>query len=65
MDIWSFGVMAFEAYFLIHPFFYNKDSKNIYSMIKIVDELKKNIEALTPNFTFERLIKYLKYIGLN
>jgi hypothetical protein len=52
--------MAFEAYFLIHPFFYDKDTKKFDSMIKIVGELKKNIQALTPNFTFEKLIKYLK-----
>jgi hypothetical protein len=56
--------MAFEAYFLIHPFFYDKDTKKFNSMIKIVDELKKNITALTPNFNFEKLIGYIKDIGL-
>lgn len=24
IDVWSFGVVAFEAYFRIHPFYYDK-----------------------------------------
>lgn len=38
----------FEVYFKVHPFY---PSKKLVSDRKIVQEVQKNIEKLTPNFT--------------
>ena len=45
MDLWSLGVTAFETYFKINPFYYEKKRGELKDLLA---EIKRNILALTP-----------------
>jgi hypothetical protein len=50
-------VSLFEAYFRIHPFYYGKDEAPVRQVYR---DMKANIAALTPKFTFARLLAHLE-----
>lgn len=49
----------FEVYFKVNPFCPNKSL----SFKKAIEEIKTNIKTLTPKFTMEKFIKFLKEKG--
>ena len=56
-DVWSVGVVTFEAYTGIHPFYYGKYNAP-YDVV--MDEIKSNIKVLTPKFSIKKLIIHLR-----
>ena len=56
VDIWSLGVATFQSYFRISPFFHDKEFGSYKSTL---EEVKKNINLLTPNFSMEKFLQIL------
>jgi serine/threonine protein kinase len=58
VDIWALGVLAFQAYFRINPFFYNSNKLVTYDDFEVI--MDNMITICTPKFDIKNVITKLR-----
>jgi serine/threonine protein kinase len=58
VDIWALGVLAFEAYFRINPFFYHGSRLMTFSDFEVITDNIMNI--CIPEFDIKNVIKMIR-----